>query len=79
MNNKIIETQEILFKEMQRLDDDNMLDIDNKKTERELSRATAMFNVATVFMKSLNANMAIMNMAHKTGEKYESLMNKLGV
>lgn len=80
MNNKIIEVQEMLFKEMKRLDDDKMLDFtNNKASQQEFTRATALYNMSTGFIKSLNANLTIMNLAKRNGQKYEDLMNKLGL
>lgn len=80
MNNKIIEVQEMLFKEMKRLDDDKMLDFtNNKASQQEFTRATALYNMSTGFIKSLNANLTIMNLAKRNEQKYEDLMDKLGL
>ena len=80
MNNKIIEVQEMLFKEMKRLDDDKMLDFtNNKASQQEFARATALYNMSTGFIKSLNANLTILQLAKRNGQKYEDLMNKLGM
>ena len=80
MNNKIIEVQEMLFKEMKRLDEDKMVDfVNNKAAQQEFTRATALYNMSTGFIKSLNANLTIMNLAKRNSEKYEDLMNKLGL
>lgn len=80
MNNKIIEVQEMLFKEMKRLDDDKMLDFtNNKASQQEFTRATALYNMSTGFIKSLNANLTIMNLAKRNGQKHEDLMDKLGL
>ena len=80
MNNKIIEVQEILFKEMKRLDDNNIIDFnDEKKTNMEFQRSTALYNTSTAFIKSLNAQLSIMNYAKREGSKYNDLMGKLGL
>ena len=80
MNNKIIEVQEMLFKEMKRLDDDKMLDFtNNKASQQEFARATALYNMSTGFIKTLNSNLTIMNLAKRNEQKYEDLMNKLGL
>ncbi len=80
MDNKIIDIQEMLFKEMKRLDNDKMLDFtNNKASQQEFARATALYNMSTGFIKSLNANLTIMNLAKRNGDKYEDLMNKLGL
>lgn len=80
MNNKIIDVQEMLFKEMKRLDNDKMIDfVNNKAAQQEFTRATALYNMSTGFIKSLNANLTIMNLAKRNSEKYEDLMSKLGL
>lgn len=80
MNNKIIEVQEMLFKEMKRLDDDKMIDfVNNKAAQQEFTRATALYNMSTGFIKSLNANLTIMQLAKRNEQKYEDLMGKLGL
>ena len=80
MNNKIIEVQEMLFKEMKRLDDDKMIDfVNNKAAQQEFTRATALYNMSTGFIKTLNSNLTIMNLAKRNEQKYEDLMNKLGL
>ena len=80
MNNKIIDIQEMLFKEMKRLDDDKMLDFtNNKATQNEFARATALYNMSTGFIKSLNANLSIMNLAKREQTKYDELLKQLGL
>lgn len=79
MNNKIIEVQEILFNEMKTLDNEKFNYSDDKEKMLEFQKATALYNMSTNFIKTLNTNLSIMNMAKKNDEKYESLMNKLGL
>lgn len=80
MKNKIIETQEMLYKEMKRLDDDTMINFtNNKASQLEFARATQLYNMSTGFIKSLNANLTIMNLAKRNETKYEDLMSKLGL
>lgn len=77
MNNRIIEVQEMLFNEMKRVDNTNGLDA--KEVQLEFGRATALYNMSTNFIKTLNTNINIMNMAKKNDIRYESLMSKLGL
>ena len=80
MNNKIIEVQEMLFKEMKRLDDDKNININNEKESKlEFERATQQYNMATGFIKSVNSNITIMQLAKRNDERYEDLMSKLGL
>ena len=70
----------MLFKEMKRLDDDNMINFaNNKASQLEFERATQLYNMSTGFIKSLNANITIMSLAKRNEQKYEDLMNKLGL
>ena len=63
-----------------KLDDDKMLDFtNNKASQQEFARATALYNMSTGFIKSLNANLTILQLAKRNGQKYEDLMNKLGM
>ena len=77
MNNKIIEVQEILFKEMKRLDKEDFL-LDNNSS-KEIARSTAIYNQATGFIKAVNTNINIMNMAKREGTRVENVIEKLGL
>ena len=80
INNKIIEVQEMLFKEMKRLDDDKMLNFtNNKAAQHEFARSTALYNMSTGFIKSLNAQLTIMQIAKREGKKVEDMINYLGL
>lgn len=79
MNNKIIEVQEILFNEMKTLNSEAFNYSDSKGKQTEFQKATALYNMSTNFIKTLNANINIMNMAKRNEGKYEDLMSKLGL
>lgn len=79
MDNKIIEVQEILFKEMKRLDSDAFDYNDNKQSQQEFQKATALYNMSTNFIKTLNTNLNIMNLAKRNEIKYEKLLEELGL
>jgi hypothetical protein len=79
MNNKIIDVQEMLFKEMKRIDSDSFEANNKAQKQEEFQRATALYNMSTGFIKTLNANLNIMNLAKKNEGKYEDLMSKLGM
>lgn len=79
MDNKIIEVQEMLFKEMKRLNKDEFNSLDNKEKQQEFQKATSLYNMSTNFIKTLNTNIGIMNMAKRNEQKYEDLMSKLGL
>ena len=79
MNNKIIEVQEILFNEMKALDNENFNYNDAKEKQIEFQKATSLYNMSTNFIKTLNTNINIMNMAKKNEIKYEKLLEELGL
>lgn len=77
MNNKIIEVQEMLFKEMKRLNDDSfMLD---ENSNKELARSTALYNQSTNFIKSINTQLSIMQIAKRNETRVENLISQLGL
>ena len=57
MNNKIIETQELLFKEMKRIDATEGLE--NEEAQLEFDRASALYTTSTCFIKAINTNINI--------------------
>ena len=76
-NNRIIDIQEILFKEMKRLSSDKFLNDENYS--KELSRSTALYNQATGFIKAINTQLSIMQIARRNELKEEVLIAKLGL
>lgn len=75
--NKIISVQDMLFKEMQRIDATENLE--SKEAKEEYDRATALYNMSSTFIKSINTNIAIMNLSKKTNTKYEKITKQLGL
>jgi len=79
MNNKIMEVQEMLFNEMKRLSDDNIMNVSNKEVILEFGRATQLYNMSTGFIKALNSQLTIRNIAKREQTQYTALMKELGV
>lgn len=77
MENKIIEVQEMLFNEMKSLSNSN--NRDSKEVQQEFQKATALYNMSTNFIKTLNTNLNVMSIAKRNEQKYEDLMNQLGL
>lgn len=77
MNNKIIEIQDMLFQEMKRLTNDEFLVDENNN--KEIQRSTALYNQTTNFLKAVNSNIAIRNIAKWEEIKYDELMKELGL
>ena len=77
MKNKIIEVQDVLFREMKRLTDKDFFTDENSK--KELERSTAIYNQTTNFIKAINTNIAIRNLARWEETKYDVLIKELGL
>ena len=76
MNNRIIDIQEMLFRQAERLDDDNTMAAEGKD---ETARANSLTNTSIAFIKAINTQMSIMNSAERLGKESKALMNELGV
>lgn len=77
MKNKIIEVQDVLFQEMKRLNNKDFITDENSK--KELERSTAIYNQTTNFIKAINTNIAIRNLARWEEIKYDVLIKELGL
>lgn len=77
MKNKIIEVQDVLFQEMKRLNKKDFITDENSK--KELERSTAIYNQTTNFIKAINTNIAIRNLARWEETKYDVLIKELGL
>ena len=77
MKNKIIEVQDVLFQEMKRLNKKDFLTDENSK--KELERSTAIYNQTTNFIKAINTNITIRNLARWEETKYDVLIKELGL
>ena len=77
MKNKIIEVQDVLFQEMKRLNKKDF--ITNENSKKELERSTAIYNQTTNFIKAINTNIAIRNLARWEETKYDVLIKELGL
>ena len=77
MKNKIIEVQDVLFQEMKRLNNKDFITDENSK--KELERSTAIYNQTTNFIKAINTNITIRNLARWEEIKYDVLIKELGL
>ena len=76
-NNKIIEVQEMLFNQMKRLSKDDFIMDDN--LNKELSRSTALYNQSINFIKAINTQLNIIQIARRSDMKTKELISKLGL
>ena len=72
MNNKLITIQEMLMREMKRLDNEN---VDNN----EISRSNALSNNAMTYIKTINLGLRIKETAIKNEMSTEALKKELGL
>ena len=71
MNNKIINIQNIIFNQIERLDNDN--------SKEEIARANAISNASASFIKSVNLQLAVISAAAKLSKKPKALEKELGI
>jgi hypothetical protein len=75
-NNKIITIQEMLMREMQRLDDSDYM---AKAGKDEVLRSNALTNNATAFIKAVNVQLRIKEVAQTNEVTQQSLSKELGI
>lgn len=75
-NNKIIAVQEMLMRQMERLDDNELM---KKSGIEEIARSNAMSNNATTYIKAINTTLRVMETANKNEQTANSLMKSLGI
>lgn len=76
MVDKIVEIQNTIFKQINRLDDDKLMNIDGKN---EIARANALTNASASFIKAVNLQLSIINAADKLNEQTDDLKRELGI
>lgn len=75
-NNKIITIQEMIMREMERLDDNSYM---QQVGASEIARSNALANSALTFIKSVNVQLRIKEVAEKTETTQKSLNKELGI
>lgn len=76
-NNNLIKMQEMLMRQMERLDDlDQTIGVDRNE---EISRANALSTSAVTFLKSVNVGLRIIEVAKKYETQKDNLTLELGV
>lgn len=76
MNNKIIEIQETILRQIRRLDNDNTMSTEGKE---EIARSNALTNASQAYIKAVNVQLAVMNAATRAEVTTESLQETLGI
>ena len=75
-NNKLIDIQEILMRQMKRLDDDKVME---ESGTTEIARSNALSNQATTYLKSLNTQLRILETAKTNEQTAEALKKQIGL
>lgn len=73
MNNKIIELQEILFRNI------NRLDKETSDVKTEIARNNTLANSVTTYIKAVNLSLRIKEVANKQQKTTKNLRNELGL
>ena len=76
MNNKIIKIQEMLFNQMERLNDNELI---KSYAKRETTRSGALSQSASAYIKAINTQLKVKELCNKNSEQEEKLLKELGV
>lgn len=75
-SNNLIKMQEMLMRQMERLDDNELMKSD---PQTEISRGNALSQSACTFLKSINVGIRIIEVANKYETQKDKLTKELGV
>lgn len=75
-NNNLIKIQEMLMRQMERLDDNKIMKSNGRD---EVFRGNALSQSATTFIKSVNVGMRVIEMAEKYETQKDNLTKELGI
>lgn len=75
-NNKIITVQEMLMRQMERLDDNQLM---FNESNNEIARSNALTNSATAYLKAVNTTLRIIETANKNEVTTNALMKTIGI
>lgn len=76
LNNKIIDVQEMLMRQMKRLDNN---DIMKESGENEIARSNALTNSATTYLKTINTSLRIIETSIKNEKTTSYIVKKIGM
>ncbi len=75
--NKLLKAQDMLYNQMKRLDNDELMNNGNGK--REIMRSGALSQSVCAYIKAVNTNIKIMEMCKSNPKGQETLREELGV
>lgn len=76
LNNKIIDVQEMLMKQMKRLDNNDLM---KEFGENEIARSNALTNSATTYLKTINTSLRIIETSIKNEKTTSYIVKKIGM
>ena len=76
MNNKLLDIQEALMKQIKRIDNDKL---SNENLVNEIARSNALSNTANTFIKTVNVNIRIKELANRFETTKEKINEELGL
>ena len=76
MNNKLLDIQDIVFNQLKRISKDNMT---IEELNYEISRSNAVSNNAITFIKTINTNIRIKELAEKYNITIDAIKKELGL
>lgn len=76
MKNRLLDIQEMIYNQMKRIDNDKM---SLEELNSEISRSNAMTNNAMTFIKAVNVNIRINELAEKYEKTRDSINKELGL
>ena len=77
MNNKIIRVQEIIYDELNRLSDEDLMNSGNGK--REIDRSNVISNNAQTFIKLVNLQLKVKDTARREQVQQKKLLEELNL
>ena len=77
MDNRLIKIQEMLYSQMQRLDDNEL--IQKGLGNREIQRSGALSQSASAYIKSVNTSLKIKEMCKMNPKSEDTILKEIGV
>lgn len=77
MNNRLIKIQEMLYNQMTRLDDNDLMEKGLGK--REIQRSGALSQSAGAYIKSVQTQLKVKEMVRKNPQAEKTMLEELGV
>ena len=74
--NKILKIQEMLYDEMNKLSDDELM---KTYAKREVSRSQALTQSAGAYIKAINTQLKVKELVNNNSNKEQALLESLGV